>query len=459
MLPERHDPVLVVLSYLVATLGSITALRLGARVGARGGRLRVRWLIGGALAQGMGIWGMHFTGMLAFRLPVPIDYDVPLMLLSYVVAAAGAALALSFTQRRRIGTPLMLAGALAIGAGISGLHFMDMAAMRMAARAVYSPPLAVLSIVIACVFGLLSLRIGRQHQRDDPRRPRRHLWLGGAVMGLAIVGQHYTGMAAADFIPAPDSRPHAMWRAIPGTELPELVLVSTIAILGVALVAATADRRRGAQSVLSQRLLAAQENERRRIARGLHEDLGQLLTAVRLNLQRLAPSPGDVAVVADSVSLVDDALGRVRTLSVELRPPVLDDLGLGAAVSWYAKRSGERGGYEVEVDNSLGATRLPEAIETAGFRIVQQALTNISRHASASRVRITLDRGPREVRLVIADDGSGFDVVAARMRAESGESLGLLDMREMATLAGGSLTLASAPGRGSTVRARFPLED
>jgi signal transduction histidine kinase len=235
------------------------------------------------------------------------------------------------------------------------------------------------------------------------------------------------------------------------------VLLSTLAILGFALGAANADRRRSARALVSQRLLAAQERERRRIARVLHEDLGQTLTALRLNLQRLSPAEHETPIVADSVALVDDALARVRALSVELRPSVLDDLGLAAAVEWYARRSAERAGYAVTLDIRLGPSRLPEWVETAGFRILQEALTNIARHGRAGHVRIALARSSRHVELTVADDGGGFDVLAATARAEAGESLGLLGMREAATLAGGTLTLTSTPGRGTTVSARLPV--
>ncbi|MDB4899365.1 MAG: hypothetical protein JWN53_1173 [Gemmatimonadetes bacterium] len=458
MLPVRYDPTLVILSYVVAAFGSITALRLGARVATRGGRLRLRWLIGGAFAQGTGVWGMHFTGMLSFHLPVPIAYDVPLMALSHVVATAGALVGLLLTQQRELRAPWLVAGGLSIGAGISGLHFIDMAAMRMDATTRYAPPLVVASIVVACLFGLLSLWLGRRHQRDDPDRRRWFLWTSGAIMAIAIVGQHYMGMAAAGFFPAPQTLPAMARRTLNATDLPGAVLVSTLAILGVALAAAGVDRRGSARATLSRRLLSAQESERRRIARLLHEDLGQTLTALKLNLQRLSPAHADTSLAEDSMALVDDALARVRALSVALRPSVLDDLGLGAAVEWYAKRSAARAGFTATVDDRLGPERLPESVETAGFRIVQQSLTNIARHAGARHVHITLGRGAHHADIEIADDGVGFDVAAATTRAEAGDSLGLLAMRETATLAGGTLVLSSRLGRGATVHARLPVE-
>jgi signal transduction histidine kinase len=211
--------------------------------------------------------------------------------------------------------------------------------------------------------------------------------------------------------------------------------------------------------LVSRRLLTAEETERRRIARVLHEDVGQLLTAVRLNLQRLtsADHGANDPVVRDSIELIDETVTRVRELSGELRPALLDDLGLGQAVEWYANRQAGRAGYAVVVDQGLGEERLPEAVETAGFRIVQQALTNIARHAQAKTVQIELRRDPKSVELAVIDDGIGFDVGDARMRAHAGESLGLVHMMELAYMAGGIIVITSAKGSGSKVRVHFKL--
>lgn len=457
MLPESYDPLLVGTSYVVAMLGSFAALSLAARLTAANGGLRKGWLFGGAFAQATGIWGMHFTGMLAFSLPVPIWYDVRLMALSFVVALAGSILALFLTQRAQLGTKALLLGGLAIGAGISGLHFMDMAAMRMAAKTHYDARWLVVAVVIAVLFGVASLHIGRRHRRDDARRPLSSAFLGALVMGIAIIGQHYSAMAAATFWKAPDRLSLPVRNAMPANALPETVLVATFVILVGALGSAGVDRRAGARATLSQRLLAAQENERRRIASVLHDDVGQLLTAVRLNIEGLSAEEQMRPVVSDSKSLIDEALERIRGLSLELRPSVLDNLGLAAAITWYANRIAERAGFTVSVVDSLGSRRLPEEIETAAFRIVQQALTNVARHAGARKVRILLRWQSRMLEVAVADDGGGFDVVSARARATAGASLGILDMEEMATLAGGALSVSSVPGKGSAIEVGFPM--
>lgn len=457
MLPESYAPLIVVFSYVVALLGSYTALSITGRLTNQGGQLRLIWLLGGGFAQGTAIWGMHFTGMLALRLPVPISYNMRLVTVSWFVAVAGSLVALWLTQRPRLSVAFMVTGGLSIAAAIVELHYIDMAAMEMDARTAYNPLLVVTSIIIAVVFGLESLWIGRQYNQEKPRRSHLRQWIAATIMAVAIVGMHYTGMAAASFYGSAENGYRFNGSGLLATDLPGAALLSILLILATALTVVAFDRRNSARARISQRLLSAQENERRRIARILHEDFGQILTAVRLNLQRLTLTNESGMVIKDSIGLVDEALSRTRSLSVELRPSVLDDLGLGPAVDWYANRQAERAGYSVVVEQAMGEGRLPEAVETAGFRIVQQGLTNIARHARAKHVQVMLRRDARNVELLVIDDGVGFDVREARARSQAGDSLGLVDMAELASLAGGSLTITSTLGEGSTVRARFPM--
>jgi NO-binding membrane sensor protein with MHYT domain len=461
MLPETYDPLFVALSYVVAGLGSYTALSLGARLLTRSGHLRVSWLLGGAAGQATGIWAMHFTGMLALHLPVPIGYDVPLVVLSYIIAFTGSLLALTLTQRDTLSPARVAFGGIFIGGAIAGLHYTDMAAMRTAARTVYYAPWVVLSIIIAIVFGVLSLWLARRYQRDDPRRPRWGKAIGAMLMGIAIVGQHYSGMAGVDFARVAPSteNSHITGPLLMHSDLRAAVVVCAVLVLASALITGGIDRRKSLRAEVSGRLLAAQESQRRAIAQVLHEDVGQLLTAVRLNLQRITPGAQKTAVVEDSMSLVDSALTRIRELSLDLRPRVLDDLGLSAAVSWFATRHAERVGYDLTIEDNLGQERLPEAVETAAFRITQQALANVARHSRARHVNVGLALARREFSLRVTDDGVGFDVGAARARALAGESLGVLDMHETAALAGGVFSILSSAETGTTVDVRFPLRN
>jgi two-component system sensor histidine kinase UhpB len=205
---------------------------------------------------------------------------------------------------------------------------------------------------------------------------------------------------------------------------------------------------------LSRRLLETQEAERRLLARELHDSFGQLLTAIRLNLHALG---AESERVAESIALIDQANELVRNLALDLRPSILDDLGLEAALRWLLNRQSKRAGFAGTFVAQGPDGRLPADIETCCFRLAQEALTNVARHAGAQHVAIDLDIRPTEVTISIRDDGRGFDVRAGRERAVSGSSLGLLSMEERVSLAGGRLDIQSKPSFGTTVFARFPL--
>ena len=209
---------------------------------------------------------------------------------------------------------------------------------------------------------------------------------------------------------------------------------------------------------LSRSLLEAQETERRAIARELHDELGQSLQAIKINLQTAQRFPQEgPARLAECVDLVNHTIQQVRTLSVDLRPSVLDDLGLVAALEWYVERQAQQVGFVGRFVATPRDLRLNPTVETACFRVVQEALTNIARHAKARHVWVELRQQGEEVNLSIRDDGIGFDVRTAETRAVQGGSFGLLGMRERAELAGGTLTMQSTPTRGTEIRLRFPL--
>lgn len=213
--------------------------------------------------------------------------------------------------------------------------------------------------------------------------------------------------------------------------------------------------------VLSRRLVEAQERERRNIARELHDEIGQALTVMQLNLQAMLQSPnvdGFTPRLNQNLALVDRVLEQVRDISLNLRPSMLDDLGLEPALVWLTHRQAELAGFKGEVHADTLPHRLDPMIETVCFRIVQEALTNVMRHAHANSVKVELRKQGDQLHLRIHDDGVGFNVNAVRAKAARGSSLGLLSMEERAALAGGGLELSSIPKRGSEVHAWFPLK-
>lgn len=208
---------------------------------------------------------------------------------------------------------------------------------------------------------------------------------------------------------------------------------------------------------LQQKLTTVQEDERRRIARELHDQMGQHLAAVGLGLKFAKDATADPSPERDrlqSLQLLTDKIGRdVHQLALELRPTALDDLGLQAAVANYAEGWSERSGVEIDFHGFHPATsRLPPAVETALYRVVQEALTNVLKHADAKRVSVVLQRTSGQVSAVIEDDGRGFS--AERIGEHR---LGILGMRERVGLVGGTLTIESIPDRSTTVIARIPL--
>ncbi len=211
--------------------------------------------------------------------------------------------------------------------------------------------------------------------------------------------------------------------------------------------------------VLSHRLLQTQERERRSIARELHDEIGQALTSVQLGLQAIEPTlaePGNRTLLQESMATIEQTLQQVRDLSLTLRPSVLDDFGLIPALKWLVDRS-QHAGLLIDFEADLYEARPPVEIETACFRVAQEALTNAIRHAQARRVTIQVRQAAQELQLKVQDDGKGFDARDSLARATGGASLGLLGMQERATLAGGKLEIESTPGHGTLIRARFPL--
>jgi signal transduction histidine kinase len=211
---------------------------------------------------------------------------------------------------------------------------------------------------------------------------------------------------------------------------------------------------------LSNRMLEMQEAERRHIARELHDEIGQSLTAIKLNLEALALRSADEAArrLADEIAGVAGVvLDQVRRLSLDLRPPQLDDLGLCAALHWLVKRHAREGGPAIELAAPEDLPRLGAQAETACFRVVQEALTNVLRHAGAARVGIELKAEGGQFCLDVVDDGRGFDVEKARGRALQGASLGLVGMEERIALAGGEIRLASRAGEGTRLSVCLPL--
>lgn len=212
---------------------------------------------------------------------------------------------------------------------------------------------------------------------------------------------------------------------------------------------------------LSRRLVEVQENERHAIARDLHDQIGQILSALKLNLQLLAHNvqgPEHQAQISEIVIMTENAIQRVRGLSRDLRPSVLDDFGLESALRWHLDRQSQWGGFEYRFESKLPQERLPENLEIVCYRITQVALTNIIQHAQAKQVDLKIWIEGDSIQMEILDDGVGFDVPEALDKAAQGETLGLLSMIERAELLGGHVEIKSEEECGTSIICRLPLD-
>jgi PAS domain S-box-containing protein len=579
-----YDYGLVALSIVISILASYAARDLSERVRNSRGGIWLIWLVGGATADAIGIWSMHYTGMMAFSLPVPVFYDWPTVVISLLVGILGSAAGLLVLSNSRGGRLRVVAASIFIGGvGISALHYTAMAAMRFQGMHHHSIALGVFSVALAIVicFGGLSLTFPI---RDDApvHGLRKH---GGAwLRGTANPGMHYTAMAAVTFIYAatPPDLSHTVKISSLGiagvSVVPVMLLFAVLLTSAVdrirkqrvlldelfeqapeAVILMTADyrvvrvnreftklfgyspkeaigrhlrelivpdelqdefqrlidmlargerievdaiRRRkddtrlyvsivhvpvslpGGQvatyaiyhditerkkaeekirvgaarlRALSARLESAREEEGTRIAREIHDELGSGLTSLHWDLETLEKTLADSVSgsqlqesrerIEAMINLTESVLRTVRRISSELRPQVLDDLGLAEAVEWQATEFQTRTGIICNCDYPLAELNLNQAQATAVFRILQEALTNVLRHAEATSVDIKLKEGPGKFVMTIVDNGRG--ITEAELSADY--SLGLLGMRERADLIGGTVDIKGIEGSGTTI--------
>jgi PAS domain S-box-containing protein len=205
------------------------------------------------------------------------------------------------------------------------------------------------------------------------------------------------------------------------------------------------------------------EEERKRLSLELHDEIGQQLTALSINLeliQRRCTNAEALAPIQNARSIVDDLVKSIREIVIQLRPPQLDDLGLAAALRWHLDRIRQTSILRINFAENLGQSRLPAELELSCFRVVQEALTNTLRHASAQEVDIKLQCAPERLSLVVSDDGVGFDleqIACADGRCGNGGHFGLAGMRERVSGMGGRFVVISCPGMGCSIRVEIPL--
>lgn len=568
----HHDHRLVALSVVISIVAAYAASELAERIRGARGRVWAAWLIGGAVVDGVGTWSMHFTGKLALRLPVPMEFDWRGVVLALIVGIFGSFLALLIASRGRMGWSRAATAAVVLGGvGISGLHYIAMAAMRLRGMEHHyrSPALVVLSVVLAIAVSFLALAAGA----GVNHRLRYH---GVAILrGLANPIMHFTAMAAVAFSASGEIRDLSHSVSISSVDVIGVSVVPVM-VLAVALLTIFADRLQTQRALLDQlfeqaphavalmngdgrvvrinreftrlfgfsaaevlgrrltdvmvpddpgdrvetellaliqgerleaervrrrkdgtdahvsivgvpvsvpggeietyaiysdvteqknarealrtfpqRLIETQEGERQRIARELHDEIGQVLTSagMMLALSQQRQPAAEQAGIAEARALLDDLIGRVRNLALDLRPSILDHFGLTAALSWFFERVTVQTGVRVVFDDLLPEdARFGAEIETAAYRIIQEALTNIVRHAAVREATVRVSKDGDLLVVEVEDLGTGFD-----QELVSAQSFGLTGMRERTNILGGRLIIETSPGAGTRVIAELPL--
>jgi PAS domain S-box-containing protein len=257
-----YIPTLVVASILIAILASYAMLVLSARASAASGRFRAAWLAGGSVSMGVGIWAMHFVGMLAFRLPVPMAYAVPVVVLSALAPIAASGIGLFTASRPTVRAPGLLAGGLAMGAALAGMHYVGMAALRTPAAMRYDSVRVAASIAISLAASIAAIWLCLRLRGDESPRGR---WLKGAaavVMGAAIAGMHYTAMSAARFQPVRGSMGLSEEYVIRTEGLAGGIAAATLMLLAVTVLSGVVDRRARARSAETEALRRSEDRFR-----------------------------------------------------------------------------------------------------------------------------------------------------------------------------------------------------
>ena len=247
-------------------------------------------------------------------------------------------------------------------------------------------------------------------------------------------------------------RTQVSWRPVAFDRVPAILMVAHPAG-NVQHFLDEAEVSRARLEALSWRLVKVQEAERSALARELHDEIGQLLTGLKFLIASIGTASPGSEQTPEMVKIVNELIGRVRDLSMDLRPPMLEEVGLVPTLQWYFERYTARTKIQVSLVQDVFRTRFSDAIEIAAFRIIQEALTNVARHAQVDAVQVDLRVDPDGLWIVIEDQGKGFDPGTMR----SGVSAGITGMQERAHLVGGHLTLESSSGSGTRVVVVLPL--
>jgi NO-binding membrane sensor protein with MHYT domain/CheY-like chemotaxis protein len=483
-----YSPLVVLLSVLIASLASYTALDLAGRVSLARDRERLAWIAGGSVAMGVGIWSMHFVGMLAFHLPVPITYAAGQVLLSVLVAVVASAFALRLVSRRTLTAGALALSALWMGPAIAGMHYIGMAAMRVEGQQHYNPWLVAASVAIAVLASFGALWLAYRFRADESRRAPLRRVIGGIVMGGAIAGMHYTGMAAATFT-ADGRATYSLGGLVATRELMAAVVLGTILILALGLLGAKVDRWFRARLENEERRREAQKLEAiGQLAGGIAHDFNNILTAINNYAAFVAASLPSGAPEQADLHGIREAAERAAALTAQLLAfgrrqlvqPVVLDLRevLGEAGRLLRRLIGEHIKVEVEAAPLLSpvladraqliqvvlnlAINARDAMPGGGTLTIEARDVRLG--DQYARLHLGVDPG-RYVELAVSDTGHGmppdvkariFEPFFTTKPRGVGTGLGLSTVFGIVKQSGGHIYVYSEPGRGTTVKVYLP---
>ena len=446
------------------------------------------WLLGGATVMGISIWSMHFTGMLAFRLPVPVSYYWPTVIEALLVAIAAAAVALYVVSQKEIGLQHALTSAIAVGAGIAALHYMDMFAMRLAAQSRYNAALVVLSVLFAIMFSFTALWLCFRFREGPKGSPWRRIG-SATIMGTAISAMHYTGMAAASFVPsdAPLNTSHTVNISSLGTAG---IITVTLILLGLAVLSCSVDRRFHAQALelalagagmdLARATRVATFGElTASITHEINQPLGAVVTYASSAMRWLDMQPPNVAEAREAVTQTvreanraSEVIARVRAL-FQKQPPQMERLDLNEIIREVLDLTqSDLQKARITVETEL-VSDLPLVL---GDRIqLQQVILNLTVNAIEAmgkvsgrprtlRIKSTIDADG--VLALVQDNGVGLEPgLMERIfhpfftTKSQGIGMGLSISRSIVEAHGGRLWVTPVAPHGAIFQFTLPLAD
>jgi NO-binding membrane sensor protein with MHYT domain/nitrogen-specific signal transduction histidine kinase/CheY-like chemotaxis protein len=473
---------LILISIAVAILASYTALTLALRIRFASGWAAGAWLLGGGLAMGIGIWAMHFVGMLALSLPITISYDVWFTALSMAIAIVVSTFALRIASRAQVGRPQLIAAGIAMGIGICSMHYVGMAAIIIEPAIRYDPywVAASLAIAIAASFGALWVAFS---QRDDGWWHYR-LVFGGIVMGFAIAGMHYAGMAAANFPAGAASSPSAFmdtaWLAGSVTTISVFILMATLLLSLVDAQAAARRRRMQASLAEARQSSRAKDEFLAMLGHELRNPLGAISNAIFL-LKRAEPKSGEWSFAQDVIDrqsshlkrLVDDLLDVGRAVSGKMSLE-LDPLDLHRSVATALAALATAGKTRERKIDWHGSTVWVRGDQARLQQVVTNLVTNaVENTPPGAPIEVRLARQGEHAYLTVRDYGVGLDPDTAAhvfdlffqanqgiQRPKGGLGVGLTLVRRIIELHYGEVNVTSeGPGKGATFTVRLPAID